>query len=88
MIDESLKKICLECEKSMGKMQIACPYRSISNEYCDEYETIKGKLEILDIIENNSIVIESNQTVEITVELFKGNQEKEIKKIKKWFEKN
>ncbi|MBS6562002.1 MAG: hypothetical protein KH328_01480 [Staphylococcus sp.] len=72
----------------MGKMQIACPYRSISNEYCDEYETIKGKLEILDIIENNSIVIESNQTVEITVELFKGNQEKEIKKIKKWFEKN
>ena len=34
MIDEALKKICLECEKSMGKMQIACPYRSISNEYC------------------------------------------------------
>ena len=34
-----------------------------------------------------NIVIESNQTVEINVELFKCKQEKEIKKIKKWFEK-
>lgn len=84
MIDEALKKICLECERLMSEKQVACPWRSISNEYCQEYETIKEKLEILDIIENNSIVIESNQTLEINVELFKCNQEQDIKKIKRY----
>lgn len=86
MIDKALKKICLECERLMGKRQVACPYRSISNEYCEEYEEIKEKLELLDIIKNNSIITETNQTVEINVELFKCNQEKDIKKIKKWIE--
>lgn len=84
MIDKALKKICLECERLMGKRQVACPYRSISNEYCEEYEEIKEKLELLDIIKNNSIITESNQILEINVELSKYNQEKEIKKIKNY----
>lgn len=86
MIDKALKKICLECESLMGERQVACPYRSISNEYCEEYEEIKEKIELLDIIKNNSIITERNQTLEINAELFKYNQEKEIKKIKKFFE--
>ena len=44
---EMLKSICLECEKYKGKIQVACPFRSISNEYCDEYDTIKKDLDLL-----------------------------------------
>lgn len=82
--NEALKKICFECQQLMGEKQVACPWRSISNEYCEEYEEIKNQLEILDIIKHNSIVIESNQTLEINAEFFKCNQEKDIEKIKKW----
>lgn len=84
--NEALKKICRECERLMREKQVACPWRSISNEYCEEYESIKNELEILDIIRHNSIITETNQTVEINVELFKCNQEKNIKKIKEWIE--
>lgn len=42
---ESLKNICLECEREKGKNQVACPFRSISNEYCEEYDTIEKDLD-------------------------------------------
>lgn len=84
--NDPLRKLCLECQRLMGEKQMACPWRSISNEYCEEYESIKNRLEILDIIKHNSIITETNQTLEINVELFKCNQEKDIKKIKKWIE--
>ena len=38
---EALKNICLECEKEKGKNKTACPFRSISNDHCEEYEKIK-----------------------------------------------
>lgn len=47
---ESLKNICLECEIANGKVKIACPFRSISNEYCENYQTIEKDLEMLEII--------------------------------------
>lgn len=49
--NECLKNICLECEKEKGKNKIACPFRSISNDYCYEVETIEkdlGRLEELE----------------------------------------
>lgn len=63
---EALKSVCLECEKERGKNKTACPFRSISNEYCEEYEKIKEDLEALAILkkylyydnENNFIRME------------------------------
>lgn len=51
---EALKSICLECQKYKGKIQVACPFRSISNEYCDEYEQIEKDLEIAEIIKQKA----------------------------------
>ena len=48
--NQSLKNICTHCEKIMGQNKIACPFRSISNEYCEEYDVIKKDLEILYIL--------------------------------------
>lgn len=45
---EALDTICLECQRSKGKIQVACPFRTISNDYCDEYEQIKKDLDILE----------------------------------------
>ena len=47
---EALKNICLECEKEKGKNKTACPFRSITNDYCEEYEKIKKDLEVLEIL--------------------------------------
>lgn len=49
---ECLKHICDECQINAGKIQVACPFRSISNEYCDKYETIKQDLDRLEKLES------------------------------------
>lgn len=43
--EEALKSICDKCYVEMGKRQVACPFRSISNEYCEEYEIVKESIE-------------------------------------------
>ena len=55
---EALKSICLECEREKGKNKIACPFRSISNEYCEEYDTIEKDLEALEILKKHLEVLE------------------------------
>ena len=45
---EALKSICLECEKWKEKNKVRCPFRSISNDYCEEYEAIKKDLDRLE----------------------------------------
>lgn len=47
---EYLKKICLSCELDMAERKQRCPFRSISNEYCDDIQTIKNDLDKLDKI--------------------------------------
>lgn len=51
---DCLNHICDECQKNAGKIQVACPFRSISNEYCDEYETIKKDLDRLEQLEKEN----------------------------------
>lgn len=46
----ALRSICYECEKNMIRNETRCPFRSISNEYCEEYELIKKDLEKLEKI--------------------------------------
>lgn len=45
---EALRNICYECERHMAISKIRCPFRSISNEFCEEYDLIKNDLEILE----------------------------------------
>ena len=91
---EALKNICLECEKEKGKNKIACPFRSISNDYCEEYEKIKKDLEILNIIKSS---IYNEEIHKYTLdEKFKGQkfmiigliirEEDYINKINEWLE--
>ena len=50
---EALKSLCNHCEKlSIRNGFIGCPYRNISNDYCEEFETIKKDLEVLEILKN------------------------------------
>lgn len=49
---EALNEICAECQKDKGKIQVACPWRSISGDYCEEYETIKRCIERLAELED------------------------------------
>ena len=41
---EELRKLCGECESHLAINKKYCPFRSISNEYCDEYENVKKEL--------------------------------------------
>lgn len=49
---EALNAICTECQQDKGKIQVACPWRSISGDYCEEYETLKRCLERLAELED------------------------------------
>ena len=57
---EALNAICAECQQDKGKIQVACPWRSISGDYCEEYETLKRCIERLaeleDKIEDGTLV--------------------------------
>ena len=57
---EALKSICLECEREKGKNKIACPFRSISNEYCEEYDTIEKDLERLESLEKQNELLKKD----------------------------
>ena len=48
---EALKSLCNHCEKlSIRDGFIGCPFRNISNDYCEEFETIEKDLEVLEIL--------------------------------------
>ena len=53
--EEALKSLCNHCEKlSIRNGFIGCPYRNISSDYCEEFETIEKDLEVLEILKNYS----------------------------------
>ena len=92
---EALKNICLECEKEKGKNKTACPFRSISNDYCEEYEKIKKDLEVLEILKrpifNKAIhkyvldaIFKGKKFITIAVPIRGDNDD--INKIKEWLE--
>lgn len=41
---EALNEMCLNCEKEKATRLQRCPFRSISNDYCEEYEAIEKEL--------------------------------------------
>ena len=47
---QALKKICSKCEEALAKQKVRCPFRSISNDYCEEYETIEKELKAFEAL--------------------------------------
>ena len=91
---KALKSICLECEKEKGVNKVACPFRSISNDYCEEFEIIKKDLEVLEIIkksithkENHKYVLNEKLKGQkfMTISLYvRGDND--FNKVKEWLE--
>jgi len=87
---EALKSMCNHCEKlSIRAGFIGCPYRCISNDYCEEFETIKKDLEILEIIKKWSFIQENYKDGYGTFTQFLCNihtigMKKDFNKIKDW----
>lgn len=42
------------------KNQVACPFRSISNEYCEEYDTIEKDLERLESLQRQNELLKKD----------------------------
>lgn len=40
-----LKQLCKHCEGTLNQCEKLCPWRSISNDYCDEYESLRVAIE-------------------------------------------
>ena len=40
----SLKTLCEKCESGFAAKGQGCPFRSLSNDHCEEYEKIKHEL--------------------------------------------
>ena len=59
MSKEALKSMCNHCEKlSIRDGFIGCPFRNISNDYCEEFEIIKKELKALEIIKTKNVDID------------------------------
>ena len=56
---EALKSMCNHCEKlSIRDGFNGCPFRNISNDYCEEFEIIKKELKALEIIKTKNVYID------------------------------
>ena len=57
MSKEALKNMCNHCEKlSIRDGFIGCPFRNISNDYCEEFETIEKDLKLLEVLKKKMII--------------------------------
>ena len=91
---KALRSICYECEKNMAINKTRCPFRSISNEFCKEYNLIKKDLEVLEIFKNNiSVKTETwkmgnvflkNESIAYNNHDLIIKNEEEFNKIKNW----
>ena len=98
---EALKSMCNHCEKlSIRDDFIGCPFRNISNDYCEEFETIEKDLEVLecfkkidkkelnDFIENQIkyALNENSWLSTCNCDLEKEEPTQDLIKIKEWLE--
>ena len=90
-IKEALKSMCNHCEKlSIRDGFIGCPYRCISNDYCEEFETIKKDLEVLEILKNSLELEEEDDCISFKFKFCCDkeslNDDYEMRTIKEWLE--
>ena len=82
---EALKSMCNHCEKlSIRAGFIGCPFRNISNDYCEEFETIEKDLEILEQLETLKKYYPPFK--EFLDEMFEKGYNEDLKKVKEWLE--
>ena len=82
---EALKSMCNYCEKlSIRDGFIGCPYRNISNDYCEEFETIEKYLEVLEQLE----ILKKYYSPfkKFLEEMFEKGHNGDLKKVKEWLE--
>lgn len=82
---EALKSLCNHCEKlSIRDGFIGCPYRCISNDYCEDFETIEKDLEILEQLE----ILKKYYSPfkKFLEEMFEKGYNKDLTKVKDWLE--
>ena len=89
---EALKSMCNHCEKlSIRDGFIGCPFRNISNDYCEEFEIIKKDLEVLDIIKKWSFIQENykdgyGKFTQFLCNIHTIGMKEDFEKIKEWLE--
>lgn len=86
---ETLKQWCKDCEYTLSLAKQRCPFRSISNDYCDEYNVLLKDLEALEILKShakltelNSVYLGYSKTIVIAIE--PNDDGYEI--VKRWLE--
>lgn len=47
-----LKELCRHCESNLNECNKGCAFRSLSNEYCEEYEKLKDAIRKLNEVHN------------------------------------
>lgn len=76
---EALKSLCNHCEKlSIRDGFIGCPFRNISNDYCEEFETIEKDLEVLEILKKHH---NKDSLLKTLINIY---NDKGLNKIKEW----
>ena len=88
---EALKSMCNHCEKlSIRDGFIGCPYRCISNDYCEEFETIKKDLDVLEILKNSLELEEEDDYISFKFKFCCDkeslNDDYEMRTIKEWLD--
>ena len=85
---EALKSMCNHCEKlSIRNGFIGCPYRDISNDYCEEFETIKKDLKVLEILKTYIDYYTYRDTdSQSSINIVINEDVKNYKIIKEWLE--
>ena len=90
---EGLKEICINCRNNINQIPSKgdrpykeCPYRGISNDYCEEYETIKKDLELLEILKKHYNVNSLTTSLDSFISIFIYKTDKDFEKIKEWLE--
>lgn len=78
---EALKSLCNHCEKlSIRDGFIGCPFRNISNDYCEEFETIEKELKVLEILKDH--LVTADKYIMICIH----KDDKDFNKVKEWLE--
>lgn len=78
---EFLKSLCNHCEKlSIRDGFIGCPFRNISNDYCEEFETIEKELKVLEILKDH--LVTADKYIMICIH----KDDKDFNKVKEWLE--
>lgn len=67
----ALREMCLNCEKEKGTRLQRCPFRSISNDYCEEYEAIEKELKKPQVLYNK--IKQKRDNAKIDYEKERGN---------------